>query len=104
MSNVTTDQPTAAPTSKVAAATVGATAATLLAFLLGEFDVELTAEASAALATLLAFVFGYFKRERVDGLTVHRAGDRGYGIVEIFAALLLALLCVIVLLALLDRV
>lgn len=100
----TIEQPSNAPTNKVAAATVGGAAATLLAFILGELDVHLTPEAGAALATLFAFAAGYFKRERVtaapsrDDLRARVSGDRGYGLVEVAFALLIVVIALAVVL------
>jgi hypothetical protein len=56
-----TDQPTAAPTSKVTAAGAGGAASILLVYIAGLFGVDVPPAAAAAVATLLAFLAGYIK-------------------------------------------
>lgn len=59
------NQPTAAPTPKVASAGVGGVVATILIFLAREFThIELTPEVAAAIATLIAFGSAYWKRDQ----------------------------------------
>jgi hypothetical protein len=92
------DQPTAAPTSKVTAASLSAAAGIFLVWAAGELGHPVSAEVAAAVVALLAAAGGYFKRERIDGLTVHRAGERGLSTVELLAGLcLLGVILLIVL-------
>lgn len=62
----TYNQPTAAPTSKVAAAGIGGSIAIVLIWLAGQFGVELTAEVASALTALIAFAAGYFKKSTTN--------------------------------------
>lgn len=59
------DQPTATPTRKVTAATLGAAAATLVVYALTAFaGADVPPGVEGALATLLAMAAGYVVRER----------------------------------------
>lgn len=51
------------PNKKVTAAGAGAAAGVILAWLLGQFGVEVSGEVGAAFSTFGGFVGGYFKRE-----------------------------------------
>ena len=58
------NQPTAAPTQKVAAAGIGGSLAIVLVYVIGQFGVDLPAEVAAAVATIVSFLAGYFVKER----------------------------------------
>ena len=64
--NHTSDQPTSAPTSKVAAAGIGGSVAIVLIWLAGQFGVELSAEVASAITAIVAFAAGYFKRSSTN--------------------------------------
>ena len=67
MSTQLTDQPTAAPTNKVAAAGIAGVVTVLVVYLLGAFfNIQLPDEVSAALTVLVTFVAAYFKRNEVQ--------------------------------------
>lgn len=55
-------QPTAVPTSKVAAVGIAGTLTTILVFILGYFNVVVPPEVVAALVTLVTFAAGYLKK------------------------------------------
>jgi hypothetical protein len=59
------NQPTAAPTEKVTAATTSGVAAVLIIFIAGQLGLDIPPAAAAAIATLLAFAGGYLKKETV---------------------------------------
>lgn len=58
-----TEEPTAAPTPKVATAGIAGALAILAVWVAGLFDVDMTAEVGAAIAAVLAFLGGYMKRD-----------------------------------------
>jgi len=59
------NQPSRRPTRKVlAAAAIGTPIATIVAWALGLFNVDVPAEVAAALAALIAAAVGWFTRER----------------------------------------
>lgn len=87
------------PSPKITAAGAAGAAAVLIVFIAEQFGLEIPPAASAAIATLLACAAGYFKRDEFSDTD----GQRGYSLVEVLAAMFIALLIVIVLLALLDR-
>ena len=67
MATQLTDQPTAAPTNKVAAAGIAGVITVLVVYLLGAiFNIQLPDEVSAALTALVAFIAGYLKRNEVQ--------------------------------------
>jgi hypothetical protein len=59
------NQPTAAPTNKVAAVGIGGSIATILVFIAGQFGVDVTPEVSAAFVVVVTFLSGYIKRDKV---------------------------------------
>lgn len=61
------DQPTSAPTAKVAAAGIGGSISIVVVYLIQElFGVVIPAEVASALTAIISFVSGYFVRERVQ--------------------------------------
>ena len=61
----TINQPSAAPTRKIAAAAgVGLPAAVLIAWALSRYEIAMPPEVAAALGSLLSAVIGYVVRER----------------------------------------
>jgi len=66
MSTQLTDQPTAAPTNKVAAAGIAGAISVFAIYLVGAiFNIEVPAEVASAFTTIVAFVAAYFKRNEV---------------------------------------
>ena len=61
----TYNQPTAAPTSKVAAAGIAGTIVTLVIFIAAQFNFVIPSEVAAAAVTLASFIAGYFKKASV---------------------------------------
>jgi len=59
------NQPTAAPTQKVAAATLGGAVTVIAVWALGQFGIDLPSEVAASVAVLVAAVAGYFTRDKV---------------------------------------
>lgn len=58
------DQPTSAPTQKVAAAGIGGSITILLVYLIQAiFNVDIPPEVASALTAVIAFLSGYFVRE-----------------------------------------
>lgn len=57
------NEPTAAPSQKVTAATAAGAAAILTVFVLDRLGVDVGTEGAAAIATLFSFLGGYLKRE-----------------------------------------
>lgn len=58
------NQPTSAPTQKVAAAGIGGSITILLVYLIqAVFNVEIPSEVAAAMTAVIAFLSGYFVRE-----------------------------------------
>lgn len=64
MKTITYDQPSSAPTPKVAAAGIGGALSVILIYLVRVLlNTELPAEVAASVATVLAFGAGYLKKD-----------------------------------------
>jgi len=57
------NQPTSAPTAKVAAGGAAGAATVLIVFIAGQLGLEIPAEAASALTVLIGFAAAYFRKE-----------------------------------------
>lgn len=60
----TYDQPTAAPTAKIAASGIGGSVSVVLIWLAGMAGIEVPPEVAGAVATIISFFSGYLVREK----------------------------------------
>lgn len=61
---VKVNQPTAAPTAKVAAGGIGASVSIVLVWVLGQMSVDMPNEVASAITAILSFAAAYLTKER----------------------------------------
>jgi putative flippase GtrA len=60
----TVNQPTAAPTAKVAAAGIGGSISIVLIWVLNRVGIDMPVEVASAITAIVSFLAGYFVKER----------------------------------------
>lgn len=62
----TVNQPTAAPTAKVAAAGIGGSISIVLIWVLNQVGIDMPVEVASAITAIVSFAAGYLVKERIN--------------------------------------